>query len=247
MITADVMSRSVVAISPDAPLAQAVRLMVNNRVSGLPVIDAGGRPVGMLTEGDLLRRVETGTEGEAPGWFAGFFIPGRLAAQYVLTHGRLVSEVMTSDVMSVTEETPLLDVVALMRRKRIKRLPVVREGRVVGIVSRADLVRVVADALGAPAATATDASIRQAIFDELDRQAWAPLNAVSVAVENGVVLLDGCLFDLRERDAIGVIAENAPGVKQVENRIVCIEPNSGMLIYDPDEELTSDAAKQTSH
>lgn len=247
MITADIMSRPVIAVGPDAPLAQAVRLMVDNRVSGLPVIDADGCVVGMLTEGDLLRRVETGTEDQAPGWFVGFFIPGRRAAQYILTHGRLVSEVMTPNVLSVTEGTPLLDVVGLMQRKRIKRLPVVRGDRMVGIVSRADLVRVVADALGTPAATANDASIRQAILDELDHQAWAPKNGISIAVEKGVVLLEGCLFDLRERDAMGVIAENAPGVRRVENRIVCIEPNTGMLIYDPGDEPTSTAADQTSH
>ncbi len=167
MIAADVMSRSVVAISPEAPLAQAIRLMIDRRVSGLPVIDAEGRAVGMLTEGDLLRRVETGTEGKAPGWFASFFFPGPQAERYVHTHGRRVSEIMTPNVMSVEENTPLADVVALMQRNRIKRLPVVRGERVVGIVSRADLVRVVGEALGAGAVTADDATIRQAILDGL--------------------------------------------------------------------------------
>ncbi len=246
MIAADIMSRSIIAISPDAPLAQAVRLMIDHHISGLPVIDTEGRAVGMLTEGDLLRRVESGTEGGAPGWFASFFALGRLAEQYVQTHGRRVSEVMTPNVMSVEEATPLADVVALMRRKRIKRLPVVRGERVMGIVSRADLVRVVGDALGAPAVTADDAAIRQTILDGLARQAWGQKKSIGIGVENGAVLLDGCVFDTRERDAIGVLVENVPGVKRVENRLVCIEPNSGVLIYDPDDETDAAAPDQAA-
>ena len=161
MITADVMSRPIVAISPEAPLEQAIRLMIDRRVSGLPVIDAQGRAVGMLTEGDLLRRVETGTEGKPPGWFASFFLPGRRAERYVRTHGRRVAEVMTPNVITVEENSRLADVVELMQRHRVKRMPVVRGERVIGIVSRADLVRVVGDALGAGAVTTDDATIRQ--------------------------------------------------------------------------------------
>ncbi len=235
MIAADLMSRSVVAISPDAPLAQAIQLMTDRRVSGLPVIDAEGRAVGMLTEGDLLRRVETGTEGKAPGWFASFFFPGQQAERYVHTHGRRVAEVMTQDVISVEEETPLAEVVALMQRRRIKRLPVLRGDKVVGIISRADLVRVVGDALAEGAVTADDTAIRKSIIEEIAQAPWAPRTSVSVAVENGVVLLDGCVFDMRGRSAIGVLAENVPGVKRVENRLICIEPATGMLIYDPDD------------
>ncbi len=244
MLVADLMSRSIVAISPDAPLAQAIRLMIDHRVSGLPVIDAEGRAVGMLTEGDLLRRVETGTEGTAPGWFASFFFRGRLAEQYVQTHGRRVAEVMTPDVTCVEEDTPLAEVVALMQRKRIKRLPVVRGEKVVGIVSRADLVRVVGESLGKNTATADDAEIRRQILEGIARAPWAP-TSVSVAVENGIVLLDGCVFDMRGRSAIGVLAENARGVKRVENRIICVEPETGTIIYGPDVETNSAAPKQT--
>jgi CBS domain-containing protein len=231
MNAADVMSRSVIAISPDAPIAQAVRLMIEHRISGLPVINTEGRAVGMLTEGDLLRRVETGTEGQAPGWFASFFTPGRLAGQYVKTHSRHVSDIMTPNVMSVEEDTPLSDAVGLMQRHRIKRLPVVRAEIVVGIISRADLVRVVYDALGAPAAMADDATIRQRILDELARQPWAPKNAVSIAVEEGAVMLDGSVIDVRTYDAVRVLVENMPGIKRVENRLVCIELDTSPLNY----------------
>jgi len=237
MISADIMSRSVITVSRDAPLTQAIQLMVDRRVSGLPVTDAAGRPIGILTEGDLLRRVEIGTEDQVSGWFARFFTPGRLAGQYVQTHGRRVSEVMTPTVISVQEHTPLSDIVALMRHHRIKRLPVVRDGVVVGIVSRADLVRIIGYALDAPAATADDAAIRRAIVAGLAREPWARNKVVGFSVEYGVVLLDGYVFDMRERAAIAVLAENVPGVKRVENRLLCIEPNSGMVLYGPDDDF----------
>jgi CBS domain-containing protein len=241
MISADIMSRCVITVSRDAPLTQAIRLMIDRRVSGLPVTDAAGRLVGILTEGDLLRRVEIGTEGQVSGWFAKFFALGRVAGHYVQTHGRHVSEVMTPTVISVEERTPLSDIVALMRRHRIKRLPVVRDGVAVGIVSRADLVRIIGDALDAPAATADDAAIRQAIVTGLTREPWARNKVIGFSVECGVVLLDGYVFDMRERAAIAVLAENVPGVKRVENRLLCIEPNSGMVLYGPDDEIDSTA------
>jgi CBS domain-containing protein len=226
MLAAELMSRSVVAISPDASLAHAIRLMIDHQVSGLPVIDTEGRAVGMLTEGDLLRRVETGTEGEASGWFASFFLPARQAEHYVRTHGRRVSEVMTPNMVCVEEDTPLSEVAALMQRKRIKRIPVIRGEKVVGIVSRADLVRAVGESLERSTATADDMAIRKKILKELGSAPWALGTTVNVAVEDGVVLLDGCVFDGQGRGAIGVLAENVPGVKRVENRLIYVGQTS---------------------
>lgn len=233
LTAADIMSSEVIAVAPETPLHQAARMMVDKRISGLPVVDTGGRPIGVLTEGDLLRRVETGTEGKAPGWLTVLFAPGRLAGRYIRTHARQVSEVMTPKVHCIQEDTPLEEIVALMQRENVKRLPVVNGERLVGIVSRADLVRVLADALAAPAATADDADIRVRLIAEMVRQPWTHRRGVTVAVESGIVLLDGCVFDLRERDALRVMAENLPGVLGVENRLVCIEPNTGTLMFDP--------------
>jgi CBS domain-containing protein len=242
MNAADVMSGTVIAVSRDAPLSQAVRLMVDNRISGLPVLDEAGRAVGMLTEGDLLQRAETGTAGKAPGWLSAIFTPGRLAGAYVHTHGRRVADVMTPDVIIVDEAVPLADLVELMRARRVKRLPVTRDGVVVGIVSRADLVRALAKEFDKPAATESDAVIRDKILAELAKQPWAPRRSFTVAVDDGVVDLDGVVFDVRERDAIRVAAENVPGVKEVENRLVCVEPNTGMLMVGPEvEEAQRDA------
>ncbi len=232
---AEAMSREVIAVGPDTPLSQVARLMVQRRVSGVPVVDAEARPIGMLTEGDLLRRVETGTEGKPPGWLAALFAPGRLAQRYIETHARRVGEVMTADVVCVAEDAPLEDVVTLMQRRRVKRLPVVSNGRLAGIISRSDLVRVLADALGAPAVTSDDAAIRTAVLEEMGRQPWAHRRAVTVAIENGVVLLDGCVFDMRERDAMQVLAEAVPGVRDVANQLVCVEVTTGTVVFDPDD------------
>ena len=235
MKVAEVMSREVIAVGSDMPLGQGARLMVERKVSGVPVVDESSHVLGILTEGDLLRRVETGTEGKPPGWIAALFAPGRLAQHYIETHARRVGEVMTVDVTCVGDDTPLEDVVTLMQRRRIKRLPVVRDGRLVGIVSRADLVRVLADALGAPAVTSDDAALRTAVLEEVARQPWAHRRAVTVAVENGIVLLDGCVFDMRERDAMRVLAESMPGVRGVVNRLVCVEVTTGMVVFDPED------------
>jgi CBS domain-containing protein len=235
MIVADIMTSQVLAIDPEAPLAQAVRLMTEHKVSGVPVVDRDGRIAGMLTEGDLIRRVETRTDGGKAGWFKNFFLPGREAERYVLTHGRRVGEVMTDSVFTVTENTDLADAVELMRRHRVKRLPVVRDGRLCGIVSRADLVRELGKALSVAPADADDAAIATALRTAMNREAWAAGQMTSIAVNGGVVELDGCLFDIRKREALGVLAENIPGVKKVANRIVCIEPNTGMVTYDPAE------------
>jgi CBS domain-containing protein len=246
MNAADVMSRTVIGISQDAPLSQAVRLMIDNHISGLPVLDADGHAVGIVTEGDLLQRVETGTAGKGGGWLSAIFTPGRLAGEYVQTHGRRISDVMTLDPITIDEGTPLADVSELMRTRRIKRLPVTRDGKVVGIVSRADLVHALAKDFDKPAHSAGDAAIRDAILAELASQPWAPRRSFTIAVQDGVVDLDGVVFDVRERDAIRVAAENVPGVKQVENRLVCVEPNTGMLMVGPEDEVAERDAREAA-
>jgi CBS domain-containing protein len=233
MIAADIMIHPVLAIDPDTPLLQAIRLMTEHKVSGLPVVGRDGQLLGILTEGDLMRRVETGTEGKPPGWLSRLLRPGREAGQYVTTHGRRVGEVMTSAVFSVGPDTPLADVVTMMLRHRVKRLPVVHHGRLLGIVSRADLVRRVGQLLDAAPVSADDATIRRTILDTMARERWAPRTMLDITVKDAVVQLDGCVFDIRERDALGVLAENVPGVTRVENRIVCVEPYAGTVTFDP--------------
>jgi hypothetical protein len=144
---------------------------------------------------------------------------------------------MTAEPQTITEETPLDEIVLVMEKKRIKRLPVVRGREVVGIVSRANLVHALVSL--APETEDTipsDASIRQRILAEIDRQPWGPRNLVNVIVRNGNVELWGTIFDERDRQALRVVAENVPGVKQIHDHLVWVEPMSGLTFDPPDRE-----------
>jgi CBS domain-containing protein len=252
MKAADVMTRLVVSVTPETPVAEAVRLMLKDNISGLPVVAPGCRLVGIVTEGDFLRRAETGTQRRRPRWLEFLIGPGKLADEYVHTHGLRVEEVMTRDVVTITEDTPLDEVVRLMERRRIKRIPVVRGGgggrgdggcEVVGIVSRANLLHALAGiAAKAPPPSADDAAIRDRILAEIDREPWAPRASIDVTVRDGVVHLWGTVLDDRERQALCVAAENALGVKAVEDHLAWVEPTSGMVIAPQDDERHAGAA-----
>lgn len=227
----DVMTRAVITIDPDATVLQAARLMLQHHISGLPVVDKDGRLVGVLSEGDFLRRRETKTERKRSRWLEFLMGPGRMAAEYSHSHGSKVSEVMTTDVQSVEEVAPLEDIVALMERKRIKRVPVLCGGELVGIVTRSNLMRaMVSLARGAPPVAKGDAAIRDRLLAEFKKEAWAPIATVDVQVTDGVVELWGAVFDERQREALRVAAENIPGVKAVKDNLSWIEPVSGLVI-----------------
>jgi CBS domain-containing protein len=234
MNASDVMTRNIHSVRPDATIAEAVALMLDNRISGLPVIDEAGRLVGILTEGDLLRRSETGTERHRPRWLEILMGPGRLAEEYVRTHGRRIAEVMTRDPVTVTPDTPLKEIVELMERHRIKRVPVLQGDAPVGILSRADLLRGLAGALEATSVGGTsDEEISERIRAELAKAAWVPRDGISITVENGIVDLNGVILDEHERGALRVAAENVPGVRAVEDHLVWVEPVSGTIIDAP--------------
>jgi CBS domain-containing protein len=216
----DVMTSPVVSIDPESSVLEAVRIMLQRHISGLPVIDKRGRLSGMITEGDFLRRAETGTQRRRPRWLEFLLGPGRLAEEYTRSHGRKVHEIMTTNAVTVTEEVPLDEVVRLMEKRRIKRLPVVRGNEVIGIVSRANLVHALAGlARDAKPTSSSDQAIRDRIVAELAGQSWAPTSLINVIVRDGVVELWGSITDERERQAIIVAAENVPGVKAVEDHV----------------------------
>ena len=237
MNASDVMTRNIFSVRPDATVAEAIRTMLDKQISGLPVIDEAGRLVGILTEGDLLRRGETGTERQRPRWLEILMGPGRLAGEYVRTHGRKVDAIMTRDLVSVAPDTPLKEVVELMERRRIKRVPVLDGDVPVGILSRADLLRALADALEEkPAPPASDEEIREHILAELAKTAWVPRDGLAITVANGIVDLNGVILEEKERDALRVAAENARGVKGVQDHLVWVEPVSGTVIEAPQQE-----------
>ena len=234
----DVMTQYVISVGPNETIARAVQLMLKERISGLPVIDDTGRLVGMVTEGDFLRRAETGTQRRQPRWLEFLAGPGRLAEDYVQTHGRKISEVMSFDPVTVTEETPIEDAVTLMQKRHVKRLPVVRGDKVVGIVSRANFLQTLASiASEVSPTTSDDKTIRERILAELNRQKWAPTGMLDVVVRDGVGTLWGTITDERERQGLVVAAENVPGVRRVNDHVAWIEPMSGFVL-EPQNEVT---------
>ena len=234
MIASDVMTRNVISVPPDATVADAVALMLDRSISGLLVVDHSGTLAGIVTEGDLLRRDELGTERRRSWWLRLIASPGRQAADFTRTHGRKVSDVMTQDVISVTVKSPLEEIVALMEEHRIKRVPVLDGNKVVGVVSRADLLRALAVAAREHAVAAgDDPTIRNRILETLAREPWAPRTTLNVTVVNGVVDLWGTISNDQERRAICVIAENTPGAKKVIDHLVFVEAYTGTVIEAP--------------
>ena len=231
MKAGDVMTRDVTTIRPGDPVVEALRTMIERRISGLPVVDAEGALVGILTEGDFLRRAELDTEKKRPLWLAHLVSPGRLAREYTAAHGRTVAQVMTAQVATADEDTPLAELVDLMERRRIKRVPVTRHGKLAGLVSRADLLRAYVTATEkAVAGHAADAEIERSIAREIDRQPWGPVSNVRVEVVNGAAEIHGVLTDDRERTALRVLVENTPGVKGVRDLLTTIEPMTGAIV-----------------
>ncbi len=232
----DVMTSPVVSVDPDSTVTEAVRIMLTRRISGLPVADKNGRLVGVVTEGDFLRRAETGTQRQRPRWLEFIVGPGRLASEYARSHGRKISEIMTADPVTVTEDTPLEEVVRLMEKRQIKRVPVVRGDAMVGIISRANLLHALASTIrDVKPATQSDEVIRAQLMAELEKQPWAPIALINPVVRDGIVELWGTVTDDRERQALVVAAENLPGVKSVRDHLAWIDPASG-VVFQPEED-----------
>jgi CBS domain-containing protein len=213
MKVSDIMTRRVISVAPDATILHAVGLMLKHHISGLPVLDHG-RLAGIVTEGDFLRRPETGTERRRARWLDALFGPAEGATRYVHAHGMKISDVMTEKVVTVDERDPLDHVVHLMEFHRIKRLPVLRGGEVVGIVSRANLMRALASVhRGTRKGSKDDAAIRERILAEIEQQNWSAGADIDIVVRAGVADIWGTLADPEQRAAVKVLVANVPGVK----------------------------------
>jgi CBS domain-containing protein len=214
------MASAVVTASPDTTVEGLARLMINLRISGIPVLDKDGRLSGMVTEGDLLRRAEIGTERHRPRWSEPFSSNSRLAAEYVKSHAKRVADIMTREVFSVDEMATLGEIADLLEAKKIKRVPVVHDGKVVGIVSRADLLKVLTSGGAETADEEQDRTIHRLLLAELREQEWANTSEDRVVVTNRVVHLWGIVRSEDERRALRIVAENTPGVRGVEDHTV---------------------------
>ena len=230
MKTSEIMTSPVITVTPATPIAEAARLMLQHRISGLPVVE-GEEVVGMITEGDLLRRAETGSAPHRPMWLELLLGPGRLADEYTHAHARRAGEAMTGDVVSVGPQADVAEVVQLMNRRRIKRVPVIDNDKLVGIVTRANLVRALVKALvKKPARPVSDDAIWKGMLGAIAAEPWGPRFATDIKVKDGFVDIYGTITDERERTALHVLAENVPGVKGVRDHLVWVEPISGMVV-----------------
>lgn len=221
----DLMTPRVITIGPDATVAEAARTMLENHISGLPVVDGSGKVVGIISEGDLLRRVELGTERHR-SWWLGLMSGGTLPAEdFIKSHARKVADVMTTHVTTVDESASPEEVVRVMETRRIKRVPVVSRGALVGIISRANLLRALASVSPeTPAAAADDRDLKDRVTAAVKELSWDSRSHDAIVVRNGVVQLWGFVSSGSQRDALRVAAERVPGVKAVENNIQVVDP-----------------------
>jgi CBS domain-containing protein len=232
-----IMTRPIISVTPDTTIVEAANTMLQKHVSGLPVVDATGKLVGIVSEGDFIRRSEIGTQRKY-GRFLKFILgPGKAASNFVHEHGRKVSEIMTTEpLLTVSEDTGLEKIVALMEKNSVRRLPVTRGDKVVGIVTRANLLQAVASlAHDFPDPTADDDHIRNRVIDTLAKQDWCPFG-LSVVVRDGIVHLSGVITEERSRQAAVVAAENVTGVKKVHDHLCWVDTMSGMYLNSPEDE-----------
>jgi CBS domain-containing protein len=232
-----IMTRPVISVTPETTILEAANTILRKHVSGLPVLDATGNLVGIISEGDFVRRDEIGTQRKR-GRFLKFILgPGKEASDFVHEHGRKVSEIMTTEpLLTISEDTSLDEIVTLMEKNNVKRLPVMRDGKVVGIVTRANLLQAVASlARDFPDPTADDDHIRNRVIDTLSKQDWCPFG-LSVVARDGIVHLSGVITEERARQASVVAAENISGVKKVHDHLCWVDTMSGMYLNSPEDE-----------
>jgi len=217
----DVMTSEVVTVSDNASVAEVAKLLAERSISAVPVVDAANRVIGMVSEGDLLHRTETGTERRRSWWLDMLASTNQLAGDYIKSHSGLVKDVMTRDVISVSDTTPVADIAIALETNLIKRVPVLRDGKLVGIVSRANLVRALATSSDQPSSDTEidDLSIRDKLLAELKAQRWAEVSPANVTVKDGVVHLWSSYLSEQEKRALIVAAENTPGVRRVEDHM----------------------------
>ena len=217
MLAIDVMTPSVICAKPEMTVQEAAKCLVENRISGMPVVDANGALAGILSEGDLLHRVETGTEKRRSRWLELFSSTRDLASSFVKEHGRMVADVMTTTVVTVDETTPVADIAELMETRRIKRVPVMRDGALVGIITRGNLIRALASTAAPSHAqdtpSADDREIADAIVAALSDKRWA-LSKGNVIVKDGVAHLWGVIASEEEERALCIAALEVKGVKE---------------------------------
>lgn len=237
-----IMTPRVITTTPDASIADAARVLLENRISGMPVLDRADKLVGVVSQGDFMRRAEIGTQRRRPRWLKVLLGPGREATDFVHERGRKVGELMNDRPVTVSEDATLEDVTSTMEKNDIKRVPVMRGEKLVGIVTRTNLVQAVLDlARDVPDPTADDDHIRKRIFGAIEKNDWKPFG-LGVTVRDGTVHLSGIITDERSRKAAIVAAENVAGVRRVHDHLVWLEPMSGVYFNSAEDEQDAKAS-----
>jgi CBS domain-containing protein len=237
-----IMTRPVITVTPDTTIVDAATIMLQRHVSGLPVVDTSGKLIGVVSEGDFIRRAEIGTERKRGRWLRFILGPGESASDFVHEHGRKISEVMSKSPLTITEDTALDEIVALMEKHHIKRLPVMRGHQIVGIVSRANLLQAVASlARQVPDPTADDDHIRNRLIDALEKNDWCPFG-LGVIVKDGIVHLRGVITNEHARQAAVVAAENVQGVQKVHDHLCWVDTMSGTYLNSPEDDEMAKAS-----
>ena len=230
-----IMTKYVTTVTPHTTIEDAANVMLRCHLSGVPVVNDEGSLVGIVSESDFLRRTEIGTERKRPAFLQFFTSAGKLAADFVHERGRKVEDIMTRDPVTVTEQTPLSELVELMEKRGIKRLPVLSGKVMVGIVTRSNLLQAVASlAREIPDPTADDDHIRDRVTRTIQATDWRPAG-FQATVRNGIVHLHGIIFDDHVRQATIVAAKNIAGVKEVHDHLCYVDTYSGFYVESPED------------
>ncbi|HEX7079557.1 MAG TPA: CBS domain-containing protein [Gammaproteobacteria bacterium] len=224
----DIMTRDVATVAESTPVEDIARLLLERRISAVPVVTAGGEVVGIVSEGDLMRRPEIQTEKQPSWWLSLLLTDTDRAARYIKSHGRTAKDVMSTPVVTIDPQASLAEIAELLEKRQIKRVPVLRDGVLVGIVSRANLLRGLAThrpTQPQPVDRTSDQLIRDQLLETLRKEAGVRHEFVNVVVSGGTVHLWGSVFSETERRAVRVAAENTAGVRRIEDNLHVLPPN----------------------
>ena len=215
----DVMVSPVITVSPSSSVKDVAKIFLKHEISAVPVVDGNGKLVGIVSEGDLLHRIENDTETRRSSWLRFFTQDELMAAEYVKSHSRKAVDVMTKRVVFAAPDASLADIAMLMERHSIKRVPIVNKGQLVGIVSRANLIQAIATAPPSFQIPLSDQAIRDKLLAHLRAQPWPHTNQLNATVKDGIVDVWGICHSDAEREAVQIAAENIPGVRAVKNNL----------------------------
>jgi CBS domain-containing protein len=216
----DVMVRDLVTVEPQTSIADAIKLLAEYDVSALPVVGPDNHLIGILSEADLLEREELGASHHRPWWIEAVTPASKLAKEFTKAHGKTVAQLMSTHVISASEDTPLLEIAPLLERNRIKRVPIVRDGKLVGVVSQSNLIQALASSEMTEPRPESDKIIRLEVLDLLGQQHWTDFGSRNITVQDGTVHLWGLVGSEAERTALVALAQDVPGVVGVADEMI---------------------------